>query len=84
MADLLFDDTYTGPRWRYGLQHRPISSYFGMASLPAPILFTHRPSDDPRFPHGTAEWPCQIPADQAAQLGLVELSHVSGDPTPAV
>ncbi len=24
----LYDDTYTGPRWRYGLQHRPISNYF--------------------------------------------------------
>ena len=53
----LLDDTYTGPRWRYGLQHRPISYYVigtGDGPLPHPILFSHRSSDDPRFPHGEA------------------------------
>lgn len=71
---ILYDDTYHGPRWRYGLLHRPISSYFigrGDGPLPHPILFSHRPSADPRFPHGEADWPCKLPEDQARHHGLV-------------
>ena len=71
---VLFDDTYHGPRWRYGLQHRPISSYIiGMGDdpLPRPILFSHRASKDPRFPHGEADWPCEIPPDVSEHHGLV-------------
>jgi hypothetical protein len=66
-----FDDTYTGPRWRYGLQHRPISQYITGTSIPLPILFSHRPSRDPRFPHGEANWPCELPDDAAEHHGLV-------------
>ena len=71
----LEDDTYPGPRWRYGLMHRPISAYFigrnGSGDLPHPILFSHRPSRDPRFPHGEADWPCELAADVASHHSLV-------------
>lgn len=66
----LYDDTYTGPRWRYGLEHRPLTNYFNVGSFPDPILFSNRP--DPRFPyHGTAEWPCRIPIEEARHHSLV-------------
>lgn len=70
----LHDDLYTGPRWRYGLQHRPITSYFNVGSFPDPILFSHRWSDNPRFPHGEADWPCEIPADEASHHSLELIS----------
>jgi hypothetical protein len=74
------DDTYTGPRWRYGLQHRPISSYFlgrdGSARIPHPILFSHRQSRDPRFPHGTADWPVELPEEEARHHSLVLIGRV--------
>jgi hypothetical protein len=73
---MLYHDTYTGPRWRYGLQHRPISAYFlgrdGSGDLPHPILFSHRPTPGDRVhPHGVADWPCEIPPDVARHHGLV-------------
>jgi len=74
----LEDDTYAGPRWRYGLVHRPISAYFigrdGSGDLPHPILHSHRPSRDRRFPHGEADWPCELPADVAERHSLVLVS----------
>jgi hypothetical protein len=72
---VLYHDEYSGPRWTYGLQHRPISAYFigreGSGDLPHPILFSHRPSRDPRFPHGEADWGCEIPSDLAERHSLV-------------
>lgn len=69
----LYDDTYKGPRWRYGLEHRPITQYFNVGTFPDPILFSDRP--DPRFPyHGTADWPCEIPEEEARHHSLVLVS----------
>jgi hypothetical protein len=68
----LYDDSYSGPRWRYGLLHRPLANYFNL-SFPDPILFSDRP--DPRFPYyGTAEWPCEIPEEEAWHHSLVLLT----------
>lgn len=74
-----FHDEYTGPRWTYGLLHRPISAYFigscGSGDLPHPILFSHRPSRDPRFRlHGEADWPCELPPDVARHHSPVLVS----------
>lgn len=70
----LYDDTYTGPRWRYGLEHRPLANYFNL-SFPDPILFSDRP--DPRFRYyGTADWPCEIPEEEARHHSLVLIEHV--------
>ena len=45
----LFDDLYAGPRWRYGLPSRHAAH-----SLESPdgawILYSERPTEDPRFP----------------------------------
>ena len=71
MPKALYDDTYTGPRWTYGLEHRPIVNYFNL-SFPDPILFSNRP--DPRFRYyGTADWPCEIPEEEARHHSLVLL-----------
>src|SRR5262245_64608530 len=79
--DSLYDDTYDGLRWRYGLQHRPISQYFigtnGSSDLPHPILFSHRFSRDPRFPHGEADWAVEIPPRLAEHHSLVLISAPS-------
>jgi hypothetical protein len=76
-----FHDTYTGPRWRYGLMHRPISVHVlgrgSSADIPQPILFSHRPSRDPRFPHGEADWPCELAVDVSEDHGLVLVSEPS-------
>ena len=80
-APALYDDTYDGPRWRYGLEHRPISNYVigrnGSSDIPHPILFSHRPSQDRRFPHGEADWPCELSPEQSRHYSLV---LVSGPP----
>ena len=52
---MLFDDTYTGPRYRYGLTYRPPA----YANIPAGwIVFSNRP--DPRFRHGIIEYPRKL------------------------
>jgi len=81
----LCDDSYTGPRWRYGLVHRPISAYFlgrdGSGDLPHPILFSHRASRDPRFPHGEADWPCELAPDVASHHSLALISATTATET---
>ena len=77
MGEYIFSAAYSGPRWRYGLQHRPITAYLtgrGDGDLPYPILFSHRPSNDPRFPHGEADWSVELPADVARHHSLVLVS----------
>ena len=75
MMGNLEDDSYHGPRWRYGLLHRPITAYVigrnGSGNIPHPILFSHRPSNDPRFPHGEADWPFELPENEARHHSLV-------------
>lgn len=58
--------------WRYGLLHRPLANYFNL-SFPDPILHSDRPSSE--FPYyGTAEWPCEIPEEEARHHSLVLVS----------
>jgi hypothetical protein len=69
-APLLFDDEYTGPRWRYGLTFRPLAS----ASVPAGwIIGSDRPHPD--FRHGTADWPRALSAAELTTFELTEVSH---------
>lgn len=78
----LYDDTYEGPRWRYGLEHRPISQYVigrnGSGDIPHPILCSHRWSRDRRFPHGEADWPIELTEAQARHHSLVLISTTAG------
>ena len=52
----LFDDTYTGPRWRYGLTYRPVS----FANLPSGWIV----KSDRKHPNfkkfGTIDFPRQL------------------------
>jgi hypothetical protein len=67
-GELMFDDTYTGPRFRYGLPLRPLSSYAGSQASDF-ILWSNR--THPTYPHGSACWPRELPARVAWDLDLV-------------
>jgi hypothetical protein len=61
----LFDDTYTGPRWTYGLSLRPL----GYARVPDGwIVSSDRPH--PRYAHGTVDYPHPLDERQARQMDL--------------
>lgn len=52
---MLFDDKYTGTRYRYGLTYRPPA----YANIPAGwIVFSNR--TDPKFKFGTIDYPRQL------------------------
>lgn len=73
--DLLFDDTYIGPRWRYGLMYRPLVTGGG-----APddwIVYSDRSSTDPRFKRfGTVDYPRQLEAEEVGAFQLIPLGKV--------
>jgi hypothetical protein len=65
---MLYDDTYSGPRYRYGLVYRPLV----FAQVPAGwIIFSNR--QDPNFRHGTVDYPFEISSEivEAYQLVFV-------------
>ncbi|HAM57622.1 MAG TPA: hypothetical protein DCQ64_20295 [Candidatus Rokubacteria bacterium] len=65
MAETLYDDTYTGDRWTYGLTYRPL----GYAQVPAGfIVWSDRPHPDFRF--GTIDYPEPLPERVAQQASL--------------
>jgi len=62
----IFDDEYTGPRYRYGLQYRPLS----LGAVPEGwIIWSDRESDD--FRHGTLDYPVKLPEGTANNYELV-------------
>lgn len=51
----IWDDEYTGPRWKYGLSYRPV----GYAQVPSGwIIKSNRPHAEFRF--GTVDWPREL------------------------
>jgi len=78
----LYDDTYDGPRWRYGLQYRGITQYMGCRDLetdePIPwILYSGHKSADPRFrTFGTYDSAAELSARTCEQFSLVPLGQV--------
>ena len=61
----IFDDSYTGPRWRYGLQYRPASH----ANIPKGwIVGSVRPS--PMYRHGTVDYTRELSAQEIAQADM--------------
>lgn len=65
MSAMLYNDTYTGPRWRYGLIFRP------MAGCHVPkgwIVWSDK--KDPAYRWGTVDYPFELPADQVAAFEL--------------
>lgn len=72
MNEILFSDTYQGPRWTYGLTYRPVAS----AHLPKGwIVFSARKHPD--FAHGTVDFPKQLTETEISgfQLSLVEVKQ---------
>lgn len=81
---LLFDDTYAGPRWRYGLPRRHLVSYLA-TPVSGWILYSERRIDDPRFPFGTIDYPRELTDAEARQhvlepLGIVRSEMVAASP----
>lgn len=76
---LLYDDTYFGPRWRYGLQYRGITNYMGCQDgetvIPW-IVFSGAKSDDPRFNFGTYDSAVELSPQTVAMLQLIPLGMV--------
>ena len=62
----IFDDEYSGPRWRYGLSLRPIA---GGGVPKGFIVYSARP--DRRFPRfGTIDFPFVLDSREIAQMDL--------------
>lgn len=74
--ELLFDDSYHGPRWKYGLQYRPLVTGGG-----APddfIVYSDRSSTDPRFRlFGTVDYPRELSDGEIESYQLVPLGQVA-------
>jgi hypothetical protein len=67
----LFDDTYAGPRWRYGLRFRPLRSW----NVPDGwILGSDRPHPD--YAHGTAQWPRRLGLGETTAYELILVEDV--------
>ena len=64
----LFNDTYPGRRWTYGLQFRPLDS----SNVPAGwIIGTN--FDHPDFNHGVVQYPRPLSKDEIASYQLIFL-----------
>ena len=71
-AALVMDSTYDGPRWRYGLSYRPV----GYAQVPDGwIIQSDR--KDPKFNHGTIDYPFELSANDVRQFELTPVGKVS-------
>lgn len=72
---LTFDDTYTGPRWTYGLHYRPA----GYGSVP-PGRIIGADRAHPRYRHGTIAYPRELTEREVAAF---ELEPVADPEAPA-
>ena len=62
----IFDDEYSGHRWRYGLNLRPVSA----GGVPRGFI-VHSDRPDRRFPrYGTMDFPFALDPDVIAQRDL--------------
>jgi hypothetical protein len=68
----LYDDTYKGPRWTYGMTHRP--PHF--SHLPKGwIIFSIRPH--PKFPDfGVIDFPRELTAHEVETFELTPVTEV--------
>jgi hypothetical protein len=77
-ADLLYDDTYRGPRYTYGLRYRPL----GYAQVPPGwIIRSDRPH--PEYPHGTVDYPRPLSPEEARGYELTLVAETAGGPPDA-
>ena len=65
--EMLYDDTYKGPRWRYGLQYRPLATCHVPKGW---IIWSDRPhSDFPAF--GPVAFPRELTAEEVSGYQIV-------------
>jgi len=68
MTKVLFDDSYNGLRWTYGLQYRPLAK----AQVPDGwIIQSNR--EHPGFRFGTVDYPFQLSKEKAQNFQLIEI-----------
>ena len=69
MAEIIFDDIYTGARWVYGLSFRPL----GYAGVPVGwIVFSDRKHS--QYKYGTVDYPRQLTPEEVVSYELEELT----------
>jgi len=75
MAQIQFDDTYTGPRWTYGSQLRPFTSLFGYQDFIIGLDRRH-----PEFPtFGTMQTTEPVSMSKAQGWDLILVNHTQGE-----
>ncbi len=62
----IFDDTYTGPRFKYGCTYRPP---FNGGAPDGMIIFADKKHPD--FDYGTIEYPFELTAEQISRYELI-------------
>jgi len=68
-SQILFDDTYKGKRYTYGLTYRPV----GYAQVPEGwIIQSNKPST--KFAHGTIDYPRPLTQEEITQYQLTPLN----------
>lgn len=65
MATIIFDDEYTGTRYTYGLNSRPV----GYAQVPAGWIVQSNRKDS-RFNFGTIDYPFELTPEQVYSFEL--------------
>lgn len=68
----LWDDTYDGPRWRYGLTLRPFGPY-----MPRDGLILGSWDRDGRFAFGTVAYARPLTQFQVDQFSLVQVNLIA-------
>ena len=69
MQTTIYDEKYTGQRWTYGLQNRPI---LGAGVPKGFIVFSDR--KDSRFRHGTVDYPFSLTPEQIDHFELIPIN----------
>lgn len=77
MKVTLHNNTYKGPRWRYGLTLRPLLS----SSLPDSFII-HSDRVDGAYRHGTIDYPHPLGQDVIKREDMVFIAHIKGQGAP--
>lgn len=72
-TELVYDDTYTGPRWTYGLSHRPLAAF----AVPGGWIIQSDRAD-PAYRYGTVDYPRALSDTEVASYELVPVGGAAG------
>ena len=71
----LFDDTYTGPRWTYGLRNRPLS----IGAQPLGWIIYSLKGEGGRFRFGTIDYPRELTPEEVSDYDLAVVPKARGE-----